>query len=190
MTRPGHHTTTRHHPRFRPTRHHPQPTPQRTHDHDRRPRPRPDTAMTTTDTAQAAKNEERPGKRHYPNKGTPERTGPAEPTQPTERTGIPEQTGRIRAKRAEPCDIYKGTCGGRAVRRHRPPRSDSGTTEVNEPPHCRDGCRTRRRPQVLPWRRRRSDSLAVTVESSLGQGLYPCPANENVRFPHGKDALG
>ena len=31
---------------------------------------------------------------------------------------------------------------------------------------------------------------AVTVESSLGQGIYACPANENVGCPHGKEALG
>ncbi len=31
---------------------------------------------------------------------------------------------------------------------------------------------------------------AVTVESSLGQGIYACPANENVGCPHAKEALG
>src|SRR5918996_5421858 len=34
------------------------------------------------------------------------------------------------------------------------------------------------------------DLTAVTVESSLGQGLYACPANENVGCPHAKEALG
>src|SRR5687767_5778389 len=31
---------------------------------------------------------------------------------------------------------------------------------------------------------------AVTVESSLGQGIYACPANENVGCSHAKEALG
>ncbi len=31
---------------------------------------------------------------------------------------------------------------------------------------------------------------AVTVESSLGQGIYACPAIENVGCPHAKEALG
>lgn len=36
----------------------------------------------------------------------------------------------------------------------------------------------------------RSPTAAVTVESSLGQGIDVCPANENVGCPHAKEALG